>query len=64
MTKKVKEVIKMLEDAGWEHTRTKGDHRCYEKAGAKRPIVIPGHLNADMPIGTYKNILREIKEGI
>ena len=63
MTKKVREVIEILEADGWEYIKTEGDHRKFKKDGAPRPIIVSGHLNADMPIGTYKNILRQMKEG-
>lgn len=59
MTKKVKEVISLLEEAGWKHIRTKGDHRVFYKEGAKRPIVVPHGLNDDLPIGTLKSISRQ-----
>ncbi|MBQ0080936.1 MAG: type II toxin-antitoxin system HicA family toxin [Alistipes sp.] len=39
MTKKVKEVLDILEKNGWKLVRIKGDHRIYYKDGAKRPIV-------------------------
>lgn len=58
MSKKVKEVIALLEADGWEHKRTRGDHRIFMKAGAARPIVVPGALNHSMPEGTYQSILR------
>ena len=56
MAKKVKTVIQLLEANGWKHKRTKGDHRIYWKEGARRPVVVPGHLNDDMPEGTWKSI--------
>jgi predicted RNA binding protein YcfA (HicA-like mRNA interferase family) len=63
MTKKVREVIEILEADGWIHIRTKGDHRIFKKPGARRPIVVAGHLNENMPIGTYKSTLKQMKEG-
>jgi len=59
MTKKVKQVIDLLEDNGWRFVRMKGDHRIYTKNGARRPIVLPGNLGDDLATGTYKSILRE-----
>lgn len=60
MTKKVKQVIEMLEENGWIHERTKGDHRVFVKQGAKRPIVVAGKLSDDMPQGTYSSITRQM----
>ena len=59
MTKKVKEVIVLLEKNGWTFVRIKGDHRIYYKEGAKRPIVVPGNLNDDLKDGTLNSILKE-----
>ena len=58
MTKKVQEVIDLIEQNGWVYSGTKGDHRKYKKAGALRPIIIPGKLSDDMPTGTLNSILR------
>jgi len=60
MTKKVREVIDLLEENGWTFVRMKGDHRIFTKEGAKRPIVVPGRLGDDLADGTCKSILREI----
>lgn len=59
MTKKVKEVIVLLEENGWAFVRMRGDHRIYYKKGAKRPIVVPGNLNDDLKDGTLNSILKE-----
>ncbi len=59
MTKKVREVINLLEESGWSLVRIRGDHRIYMKKGARRPIVVPGNLNDDLAAGTLKSILRE-----
>lgn len=59
MTRKVKEVIDLLEENGWRFVRMRGDHRVYCKDGARRPIVVAGKLSSDMAAGTLKSILRE-----
>ena len=59
MTKKVREVINLLEESGRSLVRIRGDHRIYMKKGARRPIVAPGNLNDDLAAGTLKSILRE-----
>lgn len=59
-TKKVKSVIELLKTDGWKHERTKGDHRIFVKKG-ERPIVIAGHDNDDMPIGTWMSIRRRLR---
>jgi predicted RNA binding protein YcfA (HicA-like mRNA interferase family) len=59
MTKKVYEVIELLEANGWVYRRTKGDHHLFMKAGARRPVPLPGKRNDDVPAGTLNAILRE-----
>lgn len=59
MTKKVKEVIRMLEKNGWYYIGTKGDHHKFYKKGARRPIIIAGKANDDLAEGTLRSIFRE-----
>ena len=59
MSKKVKEVIELLEAAGWHYVHTKGDHHKFYKEGAKRPIIIAGKNSSDLAEGTLQSILRE-----
>ncbi len=58
---KNREVIKLLEANGWSQLRMKGDHRIFGKAGARRPIVVPGSLNDELKEGTLNSILREAR---
>lgn len=59
MTKKVREVITLLEENGWTYLKTKGDHHKFIKKGARRPIIIAGKRNTDLAEGTLNSILRE-----
>ncbi|MCQ2180127.1 MAG: type II toxin-antitoxin system HicA family toxin [Bacteroidales bacterium] len=59
MTKKVRDVLNLLELNGWRQVRIRGDHRIYYKEGARRPIVVPGNMNDDLAFGTLKSILKE-----
>lgn len=34
-------LVKVFEEFGWKHVRTKGDHLVYEKEFALRPVIIP-----------------------
>lgn len=58
MTMRVKAVIALLEENGWKFVRMRGDHRIYQKEGAKRPIVVPGNLNDELKDGTLNSILK------
>lgn len=59
MTKKVFEVIDLLEAEGWRYIGTKGDHHKFFKEGARRPIIVAGKRNDDLAEGTLKSIFRE-----
>ena len=59
MSKKVKEIILLLEINGWRHVRTKGDHRVFKKLGNPNNISVPGKDSKDLAEGTYKRILRD-----
>jgi predicted RNA binding protein YcfA (HicA-like mRNA interferase family) len=49
-----------LEEAGWIHVRTKGDHRVFRYADG-RITVVSGKLGDDVRPGTYKAILKQTK---
>jgi predicted RNA binding protein YcfA (HicA-like mRNA interferase family) len=55
---KVREVIKVLEKAGWRHIRTSGDHRVFQSADG-HITVVSGKLSDDVRPGTYRAILRQ-----
>ena len=59
MSKKVKEVILLLEINGWRHVRTNGDHRIFKKIGSQKNISIPGKDSKDLAEGTYRKILKD-----
>ena len=58
MSKKVKEVMLLLQMNGWHLDRIKGDHRIFEKKG-HRPVPVSGKESEDMPEGLYRAILRQ-----
>jgi predicted RNA binding protein YcfA (HicA-like mRNA interferase family) len=57
---KVREVIKELERAGWQHVRTKGDHRVFRNSDGAITVV-SGKLGDDVRPGTYSAILRQTR---
>jgi predicted RNA binding protein YcfA (HicA-like mRNA interferase family) len=60
---KVRDLIKTLENAGWRHVRTSGDHRVFRNPEG-RITVVSGKLGEDVRPGTYRAVLRQtgIKE--
>jgi predicted RNA binding protein YcfA (HicA-like mRNA interferase family) len=61
MTYKVKEIIKMPEDDGWQLDRVKGSHRQFVHPNKPQLgcITVAGHPSKDMPTGTAKAILKQ-----
>jgi len=55
---KVRELIKTLEEAGWRHVRTTGDHRVFRSPDG-RITVVSGKLGDDVRPGTYRAVLRQ-----
>jgi len=47
-TKKVKEVIKMLENDGWYLAYTKGDHRQFKHPTKKGKVTVNKKLSDDL----------------
>jgi len=59
---KYRELIKLLESAGWRLERMgKGDHIIYRHPDRSGPVVVAGggKLNRDVPKGTQNAILRQ-----
>jgi predicted RNA binding protein YcfA (HicA-like mRNA interferase family) len=56
---KVREVIKLMEKAGWYLARTRGSHRQYKHPYKKGLVTISGHLNDDIAKGTFNSILKQ-----
>lgn len=53
-----REVIKKLKKAGWKLDHVTGSHHVFKKAGNWRSISVP-HPKKDLPIGTWKDILKQ-----
>ena len=59
MTKKVYEIIELLEANGWKYIGTRGDHHKFMKEGVRRPVIVTGARSDSVPAGTLADILRE-----
>jgi predicted RNA binding protein YcfA (HicA-like mRNA interferase family) len=49
----------MIEKDGWVLVRTKGSHRQFHHPTKPGTVTIAGKLPVEMPIGTFKNVLRQ-----
>jgi len=56
---KIRDVIRLVEDDGWFHVRTRGSHRHYKHATKPGLVTIAGHPGVDMPKGTLNSILKQ-----
>jgi len=55
---KVRELIKLLEEDGWRHIRTKGSHRQYRHAVKTGTVTVAGKPSLAVPPGTLNSILK------
>ncbi len=56
---KVREVIRMLEDDGWQLVRTRGSHRQFRHPVKPGTVTVAGKANLDVPVGTLGSILKQ-----
>lgn len=53
--------MRLLEQKGWMHVRTKGSHRIFKKEvdGRNETIVLPGADSAELAVGTWNSIKKK-----
>jgi predicted RNA binding protein YcfA (HicA-like mRNA interferase family) len=56
---KVREVVRMLEEDGWNLVRTRGSHHQYKHPTKKGLATIPGNRNDEIAPGTLSSILKQ-----
>ena len=54
---KVRDVIRRIEEDGWEFKRQRGSHRIYRHPNKPGTVTVAGARNKDVPSGTLGNIL-------
>jgi len=55
---KVREVIRLLQQDGWCHVRTRGSHRQFQHPAKSGTVTVAGKLGLDIPPGTLNSILK------
>lgn len=55
-----KDFIRVIEKLGFVFKRQTGSHRIYKHSDGRR-VVVPVHQGRDIPVGTVKGILTDIK---
>jgi predicted RNA binding protein YcfA (HicA-like mRNA interferase family) len=53
-----REIIKRLQEDGWQLHHTKGDHHQYKHPSKPGKVTVP-HPKKDIAIGTLRNIFRQ-----
>jgi predicted RNA binding protein YcfA (HicA-like mRNA interferase family) len=56
---KVRDVIKRLEQDGWQLIRTKGSHRQFHHQSKPGTVTVAGHPSVEVPPGTLNNIFKQ-----
>ena len=54
---KVRDLIKAIENDGWQYIRTRGSHRQYKHPVKKGRVTVPGHTGDDVHPDTLKSVL-------
>ena len=58
---KFRQIVKMIEDDGWYHDRTKGSHKQFKHSTKSGAVTIAGKPNEEAPKGTLNNILKQAR---
>ncbi len=57
---KVRDLIQVLEHDGWRLYRHEGtSHRQYKHPLKSGKVTVPGQLGRDVPVGTFKGIIKQ-----
>ena len=56
---KVKDLIRLLEEDGWELARTRGSHRQFKHPGKPGTVTVAGKARLDVPPGTLNAVLKQ-----
>ena len=56
---KVREILKLLADDGWEIVRTRGSHRQMKHPEKKGTVTVAGKSSLEIPVGTLKSIYKQ-----
>lgn len=56
---KVRELIKLLEEDGWQQVRMKGSHRQFKHPEKSGTVTVAGKPSIDVPQGTLNSALKQ-----
>jgi predicted RNA binding protein YcfA (HicA-like mRNA interferase family) len=56
---KVRDTIKLIEQDGWYHVKTRGSHRQYKHPTKPGRVTIAGKMSHDLAPGTLNSVLKQ-----
>jgi predicted RNA binding protein YcfA (HicA-like mRNA interferase family) len=56
---KVRDILRRLQEDGWEIVRTRRSHRILKHTNKSGIVVVAGQTNKDVAIGTLKSIWKQ-----
>jgi predicted RNA binding protein YcfA (HicA-like mRNA interferase family) len=56
---KVAEILRMLQDDGWQLVATRGSHRQFKHGKKAGRVTVPGKPSDDLAPGTQNSILKQ-----
>jgi predicted RNA binding protein YcfA (HicA-like mRNA interferase family) len=59
MPRKVRELIRLIEDDGWHQVTQSGSHRQFKHPTKPGRVTIAGKPSTDVPVGTERSILKQ-----
>lgn len=58
---KVKHVVKLLKEDGWDEVRRKGSHRQFQHRVKLGTVTVAGKMSSDVRRGTLNSIFKQAK---
>jgi predicted RNA binding protein YcfA (HicA-like mRNA interferase family) len=56
---KIRHILKLLADDGWETVRIRGSHRQMKHPQKKGTVTVAGKPSLEIPVGTLKSICKQ-----
>jgi predicted RNA binding protein YcfA (HicA-like mRNA interferase family) len=56
---KVRDLLRLIEDDGWQLARTRGSHRQFKHPSKLGLVTVPGHPSDEVAPGTLNSILKQ-----
>ena len=57
---KVRDLLKLLDEEGWQVVRTRGSHRQLKHPTKAGTVTVAGKSGVDIPLGTLREIAKAV----